>query len=91
MQFGDRWWYHYACAAGGVFNVLLMMGANLAGFVLGVDGARYFAQELVSSWAGTFSESPLLPLLIKTRACRDSIFARCLCVPVRRRTAHVRI
>ena len=51
-QFGDKWWYRHACAAGGVFNVLLMMGANLVGFVLGVDGARYFAHELISSWAG---------------------------------------
>jgi len=50
--FGNRWWYRYACAASGVFNVLLMMGANLIGFVLGVDGARYFAREIVSSWAG---------------------------------------
>ena len=46
-----------------MFNVLLIVGANLVGFILGVDGARYFAQELVRSWAGTFSESPLLPLL----------------------------
>ncbi|KAF8273494.1 MBOAT-domain-containing protein [Lactarius quietus] len=50
--FRDKWWYRHACAAGGVFTVLLMMGANLVGFVLGVDGARYFAHELVSSWAG---------------------------------------
>ena len=49
VQFGDRWWHCHACAAGGVFNVLLMMGANLAGFVLGVDGAQYFVQELFSS------------------------------------------
>ena len=28
------------------------MGANLIGFVLGMDGAQYFAHELVSSWAG---------------------------------------
>lgn len=50
--FGDKWWYRHVCAAGGVCNVLLMMGANLVGFVLGVDGARYFAHELISSWAG---------------------------------------
>jgi hypothetical protein len=29
-----------------------MMGANLIGFVLGMDGAQYFAHELVSNWAG---------------------------------------
>jgi D-alanyl-lipoteichoic acid acyltransferase DltB (MBOAT superfamily) len=59
MQFGERWWYRHACAAGGVFNILLMMGANLVGFVLGMDGAQYFAHELVSSWDGkSYSESP---------------------------------
>ncbi|KAN0133366.1 hypothetical protein V8E53_008806, partial [Lactarius tabidus] len=35
--FGDKWWYRRACTAGGVFNVLLTMGANLIGFVLGID------------------------------------------------------
>jgi hypothetical protein len=28
------------------------MGANLVGFVLGVDGAQYFAHELIGSWDG---------------------------------------
>jgi len=59
MQFGERWWYRHACAAGGVFNILLMMGANLIGFVLGMDGAQYLAHELFSSWDGKpYSESP---------------------------------
>jgi D-alanyl-lipoteichoic acid acyltransferase DltB (MBOAT superfamily) len=58
MQFGERWWYRHACAAGGVFNILLMMGANLVGFVLGMDGAQYLAHELVSNWDGkSYSES----------------------------------
>jgi hypothetical protein len=30
----------------GVFNVLQLLGANLIGFVLGVDGARYFAAHV---------------------------------------------
>ncbi|KAI0247695.1 MBOAT-domain-containing protein [Lactifluus subvellereus] len=50
--FGERWWYRHVCAAGGVFNILLMMGANLVGFVLGVDGAQYFVRELIGSWDG---------------------------------------
>jgi hypothetical protein len=29
-----------------------MMGANLVGFVVGMDGAQYFASQLVSSWSG---------------------------------------
>ncbi len=41
-QFGDKWWYGHVCAADGMCNVLLMMGANLVGFVIGVDAARYF-------------------------------------------------
>lgn len=40
------------CAIGGVFNILLMMGANLVGFVVGMDGAQYLAYQLVSSWNG---------------------------------------
>ena len=32
----------------------LISGANVVGFVLGVDGARYFGQELVSSWTGRY-------------------------------------
>jgi len=51
-MFEERWWYRHACAAGGVFNVLLMMGANLIGFVLGMDGAQYLAHEVVSNWGG---------------------------------------
>ncbi|KAH9955917.1 MBOAT, membrane-bound O-acyltransferase family-domain-containing protein [Russula dissimulans] len=51
-MFGEKWWYRHLCAAGGVSNVLLMMGANLVGFVLGMDGAQYLARELVSSWDG---------------------------------------
>ena len=54
-QFGEKWWYRHVCAIGGVFNVLMMMGANLVGFVVGMDGARYLAYQLVSSWSG---ESP---------------------------------
>jgi hypothetical protein len=54
-SFGRRWWYRYVCAVGGVFNILLMMGADLIGLVLGVDGTQYFAQELVSSWDANVS------------------------------------
>jgi hypothetical protein len=54
-QFGEKWWYRHCCAIGGVFNILMMMGANLVGFVVGMDGAQYLAYQLVSSWSG---ESP---------------------------------
>ncbi|CUA70892.1 Glycerol uptake protein 1 [Saccharomyces cerevisiae S288c] [Rhizoctonia solani] len=51
-KFGGRSWYRHACALGGVGNILLMMGANLVGFVIGVDGMRYFVSELIGSWQG---------------------------------------
>jgi protein-cysteine N-palmitoyltransferase HHAT len=34
---------------GGIFNILLMMGANLVGFVVGLFGTQYFAHRLVNS------------------------------------------
>jgi len=51
-KFGDRWWYRHICAMGGVFNVLLMMSANLIGFVLGVEGMQYMVRLMFSSWQG---------------------------------------
>ncbi|KAF8602869.1 MBOAT-domain-containing protein [Ceratobasidium sp. AG-I] len=51
-KFGNRPWYRHVCALGGVGNIILMMGANLVGFVIGVDGMRYFISEIVGSWQG---------------------------------------
>ncbi|GJN93639.1 hypothetical protein Rhopal_006696-T1 [Rhodotorula paludigena] len=39
-RFASKAWYRPLCALGGVANVLLMMTANLVGFVFGVDDAR---------------------------------------------------
>ena len=78
IQFGSKWWYRHACAAGGVGNVLLMMGANLVGFVLGVDGAQYFAHELIGSWAGTSSHFSELLWTSLIETCTVQAFASCL-------------
>lgn len=54
--YGHEWWYRHVAAAGGVVNVLLMMSANLVGFVLGLDGMKHLVYELVSTangWAFT--------------------------------------
>lgn len=51
-KYGDRWWYRHVCALGGVFNVLLMMTANLVGFAIGLDGISYMWSQLLGSWAG---------------------------------------
>jgi hypothetical protein len=60
-QYGHLWWYRHVCAIGGVFNVLMMMTANLIGFVVGVDGIKYLGSQLVDSWNGV-----LLPATSKT-------------------------
>ena len=87
-QFGEKWWYRHVCAIGGVFNVLLMMGANLVGFVVGMDGAQYLAYQLVSSWSGESlpSQCTVLPF---TCAHRYLFPLRRMCLSVRWRTAHV--
>jgi hypothetical protein len=83
LQFEGRWWwwYRYVCAAGGVFNIVLMMGANLFGFVLGVGGTQYFAQELAAAGTVYFADDV-------TRACIRFLFVACACLFV---TVHVRV
>ncbi|GAA5958460.1 hypothetical protein JCM8115_002473 [Rhodotorula mucilaginosa] len=39
-KYGSRPWYRHLAAAGGVANILLLMTANLVGFVVGVDGGK---------------------------------------------------
>jgi hypothetical protein len=88
-QFGGKLWYN---PRPGMFNALLMMGTNLVGLVLGVDGVRYFAHELISSWTGTSFSRESLPLpLIEKSACRNLLPAWCLCLSIRRSVAHVRV
>jgi D-alanyl-lipoteichoic acid acyltransferase DltB (MBOAT superfamily) len=53
VQHENRWWYRHVCALGAVGNILMMMAANLVGFVVGVDGIKDMASQLVGSWAGT--------------------------------------
>lgn len=52
QRFGRTTWYRHLAAAGGVFNILLMMTANLVGFAIGTDGMKYMWQQLLSSWSG---------------------------------------
>jgi D-alanyl-lipoteichoic acid acyltransferase DltB (MBOAT superfamily) len=47
-------WYRHVCALGAVLNILLMMIANLVGFVLGTDGVRYMLQQLMATWQSKF-------------------------------------
>ncbi|KIM44491.1 hypothetical protein M413DRAFT_17568 [Hebeloma cylindrosporum] len=49
----DRYpWYRHVCALGGVLNILMMMAANLVGFVVGTDGVRFFFSQLFGTLEG---------------------------------------
>ncbi|KAH0585624.1 hypothetical protein H2248_008848 [Termitomyces sp. 'cryptogamus'] len=51
-KYGSEPWYRHVCAAGGVLNVLMMMSANLVGFVVGTDGVGFFVQQLFGTGKG---------------------------------------
>ncbi|KAI0750047.1 MBOAT-domain-containing protein [Daedaleopsis nitida] len=51
-KFGDRPWYRHVGAMGAVLNILMMMTANLVGFVIGTDGIRYMVNQVTGSWEG---------------------------------------
>ncbi|KAF9268566.1 MBOAT-domain-containing protein [Marasmius fiardii PR-910] len=51
-RYGARAWYRHACALGAVLNVLLMMTANLVGFVIGTDGIQFFINQLFATVSG---------------------------------------
>lgn len=48
----NPWWLRHLCALGGVFNILLMMTANLVGFAIGTDGIVYMWNQLLGGWDG---------------------------------------
>ena len=60
IQFGSTAWYRHLAAGGAVLNIILMMTANLVGFVLGIDGVRYLGEQLVSSSDGKLHWDPIL-------------------------------
>ncbi|KAJ6485134.1 MBOAT, membrane-bound O-acyltransferase family-domain-containing protein [Mycena vitilis] len=51
-KYGHRPWYRHVCALGAVFNMMMMMAANLVGFVLGLDGTRYFVDQMFGTAEG---------------------------------------
>ncbi|KAF9554748.1 MBOAT-domain-containing protein [Agrocybe pediades] len=45
-------WYRHVCAVGGVMNILMMMAANLVGFVVGTEGVAFFFSQLFGTMEG---------------------------------------
>ena len=44
--------YRVICGVGAVFNILMMMAANLVGFAVGLDGLKGLVQAIVGSKQG---------------------------------------
>ncbi|GAA5864357.1 hypothetical protein JCM3774_002762 [Rhodotorula dairenensis] len=53
-KYGSKPWYRHLAAAGGVANILLLMTANLVGFVVGVDGGKELWRVMLGDWQGRF-------------------------------------
>ncbi|XAO24989.1 hypothetical protein I312_103798 [Cryptococcus bacillisporus CA1280] len=51
-KYGAHPLYRHVCAVGAVANILLMMTANLVGFVLGLEGTKHLLHELTSTVSG---------------------------------------
>jgi D-alanyl-lipoteichoic acid acyltransferase DltB (MBOAT superfamily) len=57
-QYGSRAWYRHVCAGGAVFNILMMVSANLVGFAIGTEGMKYMITEIIGTWSGKFLWNP---------------------------------
>lgn len=44
--------YRVICGIGAVFNILMMMAANLVGFAVGLDGLQGLVHGIVGTWSG---------------------------------------
>ncbi|KAF9231522.1 MBOAT, membrane-bound O-acyltransferase family-domain-containing protein [Melanogaster broomeanus] len=53
-KYGRYPWYRHVCAVGGVLNVLMMITANLVGFVIGTEGIIYMVNEITGSFQEGF-------------------------------------
>ncbi|KAL9938130.1 hypothetical protein V8E36_002753 [Tilletia maclaganii] len=51
-KYGEEPWFRAVAGLGGVFNILLMMSANLVGFAIGLDGMKYMLSQLTGSPGG---------------------------------------
>ncbi|KAF9165643.1 glycerol transporter [Actinomortierella ambigua] len=52
QKWGKWPYYRHMCAVGAVFNIMLMMIANLVGFCIGLDGVKHMLHDLFSSVQG---------------------------------------
>lgn len=91
--FGRKEWtewryYRYLAGVGGVLNILMMMGANLVGFAVGVDGVKRMVEGVFTLNGGRFRGGWLRVDRLLTRVNRS--FARFVCWCCPRNTIHSR-
>lgn len=69
---------------GAVLNILMMMVANLVGFVVGTDGIKYMVHEVLDSWQGASSIGPDLSTRLVLSWSRYSgirfLLVSCVCI-----------
>jgi hypothetical protein len=86
MQYGQKWWYRHVCAIGAVGNILMMMAANLVGFVLGTKGIQFMVERLFGTSEGEMASSCVCcdRLLILWMPHRDKVHDRRVCMYIHR-------
>ncbi|KAF7773455.1 hypothetical protein Agabi119p4_5622 [Agaricus bisporus var. burnettii] len=52
VKYGHKVWFRHIGALGAVANILMMMGANLVGFVIGAEGMKFFVREVFGTVQG---------------------------------------
>ncbi|TDL25763.1 MBOAT-domain-containing protein [Rickenella mellea] len=79
-------WYRHVCAVGGVLNTMMMMVANLIGFVIGIEGATYMLKQMLGSFEGIrflFTASVCMFIAIQVmfeyreEEMRQGVFRKC--------------
>ncbi|KAH9933568.1 MBOAT-domain-containing protein [Epithele typhae] len=51
-KYGGEPWFRHVGAMGAVLNILMMMAANLVGFVIGTEGIKYMLEQITGDWDG---------------------------------------
>ncbi|KAF8151046.1 MBOAT, membrane-bound O-acyltransferase family-domain-containing protein [Crassisporium funariophilum] len=51
-KYGKYPWYRHVCAIGGVLNIIMMMAANLVGFVVGPESIKFLVGQLFGTLEG---------------------------------------
>jgi len=88
-KFGQKAWYRHVAAIGAVANIVMMMAANLIGFVIGTDGIHFFVDELFGTSQGKVPPKLPVPCVCDISTRRTPISRGRMLLPVCRVTTYV--